>query len=384
MRVLVPFGTRPEIVKLSPVVTAFRDAGDQVVTVATGQHEDPLLAASFFADLAIEPDVRHELPAGDGPRMGALVEHAYADVATHAPEVVVALGDTNTVPAYALAARRAGVPLAHLEAGLRSFNPRSLEEVNRAIAAATASLQLAPTPLAAAFLRHEGQDDARVHVVGNPVTDVLRRLAPPPPRLGERDGVLVTAHRATNVDDPERLARLVAIVERLATAVTPVRFPVHPRTQDRLSSAGLLDRLTRTPGLQLEAPLRYPEMLAAIAVARVVVTDSGGLQEEAAWFGVPVVVLRTSTPRWEGVVTGSTRLVGLDADRALAAATELVTPSEQERIAAIPCPYGDGHVGPRVVRTVHEAFAAGLLDLAEPQLTSALPRAVADALQHTP
>jgi UDP-N-acetylglucosamine 2-epimerase (non-hydrolysing) len=275
--------------------------------------------------------------------MGALVEHAYADVATHAPEVVVALGDTNTVPAYALAARRAGVPLAHLEAGLRSFNPRSLEEVNRAIAAATASLQLAPTPLAAAFLRHEGQDDARVHVVGNPVTDVLRRLAPPPPRLGERDGVLVTAHRATNVDDPERLARLVAIVERLATAVTPVRFPVHPRTQDRLSSAGLLDRLTRTPGLQLEAPLRYPEMLAAIAVARVVVTDSGGLQEEAAWFGVPVVVLRTSTPRWEGVVTGSTRLVGLDADRALAAATELVTPSEQERSPARTVMVTSGH-----------------------------------------
>ena len=384
MRVLVPFGTRPEIVKLAPVVAAFRDTGDHVITVATGQHDEPLLAASFFADLAIEPDVRHDLPSGEGPRMGALVEHAYADVAAHDPEVVVALGDTNTVPAYALAARRAGVPVAHLEAGLRSFNQRSLEEVNRAIAAATASLQLAPTVLAAAFLRAEGHDDARVHVVGNPVTDVLRRLAPPPRPVDERDGLLVTAHRATNVDDPDRLARLVALLERLAATSASVRFPVHPRTHQRLTSAGMLDRLERSPGLRLEPPLRYPEMLEAIAAARVVVTDSGGLQEEAAWFGVPVVVLRTSTPRWEGVVTGSARLVGLDVDRALAAATELATPSEQERVAALPCPYGDGYVGPRVVTTVHDAAASGLLDLAEPQLTSALPDAVADALQHTP
>ncbi len=381
MRILVPFGTRPEIVKLGPVVRALDDSGDAVVTVATGQHDEPLLADAFFTDLALAPTVRHRLPAGQGSRMGALVEHAYADVATHVPDALIVLGDTNTVPAYALAARRAGVPIAHLEAGLRSFNPRSLEEVNRAVAAATASLHLAPTALAATFLRRAGHDGDRIQVVGNPITDVLRQLAPPARAIGERSGVLVTAHRATNVDDPERLARLTTLVERLAAELPPVRFPLHPRTRDRLADAGLLDGLAATPGLSLEDPLRYPEMLTAVADALIVVTDSGGLQEEASWFGVPVVVLRTSTPRWEGVVSGSTHLVGLEVERAIAAIRMLTTPRELDRVAALPCPYGDGHVGPRVVEAVHDASDRGLLTLAEPPLTSDLPAAVTDALE---
>ena len=384
MRVLVPFGTRPEIVKLAPVVAALRAAGDDVTTVATGQHDDPLLADTFFADLALEPDVRHSLPRGDGARLGALVEHAYDDVSAAGADVVLALGDTNTVPAYALAARRAAVPLAHLEAGLRSFNPRSLEEANRAVAAATASLHLAPTPLAAAFLRDEGHPEERIRVVGNPITDVLAHLAPPPRPLGDRAGTLVTAHRATNVDDPVRLAVLADLVRRLALGLGPVRFPVHPHTRARLAEANLLDQLAATPALHLEDPLRFPEMLEAIAGARVVVTDSGGLQEEASWFGVPVVVLRTTTPRWEGVVAGTTRLVGVDVERALLAAASLTTDEEQARIATVPCPYGDGQVGPRVASTLREARDTGLLTLGEPPLVDGLPARVADALEGAP
>jgi UDP-N-acetylglucosamine 2-epimerase (non-hydrolysing) len=222
-----------------------------------------------------------------------------------------------------------------------------------------------------------------VHVVGNPITDVLLRVAPPPLPVADRTGVLVTAHRATNVDDPERLARLAALVTRLAGEVGPVRFPVHPRTRARLADAGLLDGLASSSDVSLEEPLRYPEMLTAVAGARVVVTDSGGLQEEASWFGVPVVVLRTTTPRWEGVVAGSARLVGLDVEAALRAAGELSTVDEQARVAALPCPYGDGHVGPRTVTTVHDAAARGVLALTEPTLRAGLPDAVADALECT-
>ena len=380
MRVLVPFGTRPEIVKLAPVAAAMREADDDVVAVATGQHDDPLLADAFFADLSLEPDVRHTLPDGEAGRIGALLSHAYEDLAEGSFDLVVALGDTNTVPAYALAARRFGVPVAHLEAGLRSFNPRSLEELNRRVGAAAASLQLAPTDLAKRFLLDEGIAPERIKVVGNPITDVLRRLAPPRHEPATRDGIVVTAHRATNVDIPERLARLVDLVRRLAAEFAPVRFPLHPRTRARLEAAGALADLQATDGLLLEPPLRFAEMLEAIARARLVVTDSGGLQEEASWFGVPVLVLRTTTPRWEGVVAGTTALVGLEVERAVAMARELASEAAQTRAWNLPCPYGDGHVGPRVARALHEAEADGLLSLVEPALGQGVPAAVVDAV----
>jgi len=378
-RILVPFGTRPEIVKLAPVIEALHGAGHDVHSVATGQHDDPMLSEAFFADLTVDPDVRHVLPEGESARIGVLVAHAYEDVPRVEPDVVVVLGDTNTVPAYALAARRFGVPVAHLEAGLRSFNPRSLEEVNRRVGGVTASLQLAPTELAARFLRDEGIPPERIRVVGNPITDVLLRLAPPPRPPDDRHGVVVTAHRATNVDDPARLARLVELLRGLATDVGSVRFPVHPRTRARLEETGALATLERTPGLQLEPPLRYADMLDAVAGARVVVTDSGGLQEEASWFGVPVVVLRTTTPRWEGVLAGTARLTGLDVDAARTAVRELGEATAQEHAAGLPCPYGDGHVAARVVDALADAERRGLLGITEPALGAALPPAVTNA-----
>jgi UDP-N-acetylglucosamine 2-epimerase (non-hydrolysing) len=376
MRILTAFGTRPEIVKLAPVVAALRSAGHDVRAVATGQHDDPAMSDVFFDDLSLVPDVRHRLPDDEPGRVGMLLAHAYEDIAAATPDVVVVLGDTHTVPAYVLAARRFGVAVAHLEAGLRSFNPRSLEETNRRIGAAAASLQLAPTELAARFLRDEGIDPRRIRVVGNPITDVLRRLAPPRRPLESRAGVLVTAHRASNVDSPDRLGQLVELLRVLASDLPPVRFPVHPRTRARLDDAGSLSALEGTPGLHLETPLPYPEMLDAIASVQVVVTDSGGLQEEASWSGVPVVVLRTTTPRWEGVIAGTTRLTGLDAERARVATLELATPFELERAAALPCPYGDGHVAARVVDELAHAERAGLLSLTEPVFGAALPPAV--------
>lgn len=379
-RVLVPFGTRPEIIKLAPVVHALRAAGHGVTTVDTGQHADPAMAGDVQRELGLRPDVRLRLP--DGPaRVGALMNGATEAVAGYRPEVVLALGDTHTVPAYALAARAAGVPFAHLEAGLRSYNDRSIEEVNRRVAAVAAQLHFAPTPRAAAFLAAEGIDQERVFVVGNPVVDALlaRRAEPVP--VDRREGVLVTAHRASNVDDPERLARLVRLVGELASEVGPVLFPVHPRTAGRLDEYGLAGTLAGCPGVTRREPLPYDELLHALAAARIVVTDSGGLQEEAAYFGVPVVVLRRSTPRWEGVELGSTVLTGLTTDGeaawALAAAHRLTRPHELARIAALPCPYGDGHTGERVAAILAEPATTHLLDLTEPDFTG-------DALPWTP
>ncbi|GLW27668.1 non-hydrolyzing UDP-N-acetylglucosamine 2-epimerase [Actinoplanes regularis] len=372
-RIMVPFGTRPEVIKLAPVVHALRAAGHHVTTVDTGQHQDAAMSIDVQRALGLTADVRLT-PAAGSSRLAALVAGATEALAAHPADLdlVLALGDTHTVPAYALAARSAGLPFAHLEAGLRSFNPRSLEEINRRVAAATAQLHFAPTARAAAFLAGEGIAEERIFVVGNPVVDALRErgIRPVPP--ADRTGVLVTAHRASNVDDPARLARLVDVVGRL-TAIGPVRFPIHPRTRKRLAEHGLLDRLTALPGVVCEDPLPYDDLLSALADSRVVVTDSGGLQEEAAYLGVPVVVLRRSTPRWEGVEAGAAVLTGITSDdeagRAVAAAHRLSAPAELARIAQLPCPYGDGHTGTRIARLLAEQSMDALLALDEPDYT---------------
>jgi UDP-N-acetylglucosamine 2-epimerase (non-hydrolysing) len=371
-QVLVPFGTRPEVVKLAPVVAALGAAGHRVTVVDTGQHTDPALSSELQAALGLAVDHRGVLPTEPAARTGALHAQAAEVVARFRPELVLALGDTSTVPAYALAARAAGVPFAHLEAGLRSLNPRSVEEVNRRVAAAVAQLHFAPTPRAAAFLAAEGVLSERVFVVGNPVVDTLvaRGLRRVP--VQARDGVLVTAHRPTNVDDPTRLKRLVGVLDELAERYGPVTFPVHPRTAARLEQAGLRSALDR-PGLTVTGPVGYDRLLHLLAGARLAVTDSGGIQEEAAFLGVPVVVLRGSTPRWEGVEAGTTTLAGLADDSAAAAVLEAAerhtTPEAQRRAAALPCPYGDGTAGPQVAAVLADPRTDALLRLDEPDFT---------------
>jgi UDP-N-acetylglucosamine 2-epimerase (non-hydrolysing) len=374
VNVLVPLGTRPEIVKLAPVVAALRDRGVGVRVVATGQHTDPNLSDAFFDDLGLQPDDRWQL-AGDEPaRVAAILEAAYRELADHRPDAVVLLGDTNTVPLFCLAARRHRVPVVHLEAGLRSFNPTSLEEVNRRVAAATAALHLAPTDQAARFLEAEGVAAERIRVVGNPGLDVVRTSGVAPVPVAERAGMVLTAHRATNVDDPQRLEALVKLALRLADAAGPVTLTLHPRTRARLEAAGAMAALA-DGGVRLVDPLPYHEMLRLVASSRVAVTDSGGLQEEAAWVGVPVVVLRRSTPRWEGVAAGTSVLVGLDVDRALEAVERLCTPEEQARIAAAPCPYGDGRTAERVADLLADPAIAPLLAIDEPDFVDREPPA---------
>jgi UDP-N-acetylglucosamine 2-epimerase (non-hydrolysing) len=370
--VLVPFGTRPEVVKVAPIVTALRTAGHRVTVVDTGQHTDPALSAHVQQDLGLVPTRRFQLPAAPSARVGALHADAATAVRDARPDVVLALGDTNTVPAYALAARAAGVAFAHVEAGLRSFNDRSIEEVNRRVAAAAAQVHFAPTERAAAFLRAEGVPEERVFVVGNPAIDTLASRGVAPVPVERRAGVLVTAHRPTNVDDPVRLGRLVRVVRALADEVGPVLFPMHPRTAARLDSTGLAGELEH-PGVTVSGPVGYGSLLSALASSRLAVTDSGGIQEEAAWLGVPVIVLRSSTPRWEGVEAGTTTLAGLADDGAvtavLSAAAVHTSAEGQARAASAPCPYGDGTTGARVAAVLSDARTDALLELCEPDFT---------------
>ena len=373
MKLLVPFGTRPEIIKLAPVIAAVLAAGFDTRVVATGQQADPSMSDEMTRALGVVPADTWELPADGSERFGAILTRADREIATTRPDVVLLLGDTLTVPAFSLAARRHGVPVAHLEAGMRSFNETSMEELNRRVAAAAASLHLAPTERAASFLLREGIEADRIRVVGNPVIDALRSRGVKRTPIEDRAGVVVTAHRATNVDIPERLADLVALIARLQREIGPVTFPVHPRTAQRMADSGA-DTVLAEAGVTLLMPLGYDAMLDLVGRAQVVVTDSGGLQEEAAWLGVPVVVLRRSTPRWESVDAGLAVLAGLDAELAVDACRRFVARDEQERVAATACPYGDGHTADRVVELLSDPAVVDLLRLREPDFTGgALP-----------
>jgi UDP-N-acetylglucosamine 2-epimerase (non-hydrolysing) len=369
----VALGTRPEVIKLAPVVAALRASGHRVRCVATGQHSEPRLYADMFAELDCVPDAVWQLAGSEGARVGQLLTHAYDDLAAHPPEAVLVLGDTYTAPLVAMAARRAGAGVVHVEAGLRSFNERSTEESNRRMLAALATVHLAPTDMAAGFLRREGVPDARIRVVGNPVVDAIRLAGVVRTPLPSRAGVLLTAHRATNVDHPARLAELVTVIRGLAARHDDVLFPVHPRTRHRLQVNGWWDALAITPGLRLVDPLPYGEMLRRISACRLVVTDSGGLQEEASYLGVPVVVMRSTTPRWEGVASGAAVLAGLDATRVLEAAERFDDTAELERVAGLPCPYGDGHSAARIVTALADPELRALLMPREPELSASAP-----------
>lgn len=364
MKVLIPAGTRPELIKLAPIVHALRASGVQLRVVATGQHYDVEMVDVLDGPLTFDVDVRWELPSDRAERLGALTANAHRELAATDPDLVVVLGDTHTVPVFCLAARAARRPVVHVEAGLRSFNETSTEEVNRLTAAAAASLHLAPTEAAARLLRRRGVAAERVRVVGNPIIDVLRLSGIRPVEPEQRTGAVFTAHRATNVDDPDRLRTLVAICLDLAESHAPVVFPLHPRTQSRLERDGLDRPLRDHAGVRLSPPLAYRDMLAALAAARIIVTDSGGIQEEAAWLGVPTVVLRHSTPRWEGVHERLAVLTGVDRDRVARAVAAMTRPDELARVAAAGCPYGDGHTADRIAELL---TAPGLVEELAPR-----------------
>lgn len=326
MRILTIIGNRPQFVKLAAVSSLLRERHDEVL-VHTGQHHDHELSQIFFDELRLPvPDVQLGIAGGTNvsqtSRMLAALEPL---VDGHRPDLVLVYGDTNSTLAGALVAAQSDVALAHVEAGLRSFDRGMPEEVNRVVCDALAALLLAPSPSAATNLEREGVI-GRTVVTGDVMGDVVLRLRDgvDVPAVCAAHGVepgeflLITAHRVGNVDDPARLEALVTLIETLPP---PSLFPVHPRTRARLEEAHLLARLDAT-GTTLLPPLGYGETIALTTAARAVLTDSGGLQKEALWLGTQCLTLRPVTEWTETVESGWNTIVDLDpgrVDRALAA-----------------------------------------------------------------
>ena len=349
MRVLTVIGNRPQFVKAAAVSDRLRAVATEVM-VHTGQHYDDALSKVFFDDLAL-PRPEHRLDAGGGTntaqtaRMLASLE---ALLRAEEPDLVLVYGDTNSTLAGALAAAQARVPVAHVEAGMRSFDRAMPEELNRVLTDHASDLLLCSSQVAADNLAAE-RVAGRVEVVGDVMVDVAAMVGP---RVKEREDILarfgvaakdfllVTAHRAGNVDDPARLARLVDL---LLAVPGPVLLPLHPRTRARLTETGLLERLGS--GVKLTDPLGYLDFTALLQHARAVLTDSGGVQKEAYLAGVPCVTLRDTTEWVETVEVGWNVLVDLDAEAAVAALDKTPPPDR-------PALYGDGRAGERVVQAL--------------------------------
>ncbi len=349
MKVLTVIGNRPQFIKAAAVTPALRERHDEVM-VHTGQHFDDELSAVFFEELGL-PAPERELGIALGSnssqtaRMLGALEPLLSEMA---PDAMLVYGDTNSTLAGALAGAQARVPVAHVEAGMRSFDRSMPEELNRVLADHASTLLLCSSEVAAANLAREGVE-GRTQVVGDVMVDVALTVQPRASRrldlvqaheLEPGAYVLVTAHRAGNVDDPARLAQLVDL---LIAVPAPVLFAVHPRTRARLEAAGLLARLEQA--VRLAPPLGYIELTALVCNSRAVMTDSGGLQKEAYLAGVPCITLRPNTEWTETVERGWNTLVDLDKQRALEAL-------EREPPAERPPLYGDGRAGERVVQAL--------------------------------
>ena len=348
MKVLTVIGNRPQFIKAAAVTPELRRAHEEVM-VHTGQHFDEELSAVFFNELGLPaPDRELGVSLGSNAsqtaRMLAALEPVINEIA---PDVVVVYGDTNSTLAGALAGAQAGVPVAHVEAGLRSFDRSMPEELNRVLVDHCSEILLCPSEAAVLNLEREGVPGP-IDQVGDVMVDVALKVQPHArhrtdllDHRGVRRGqyVLATAHRPGNVDEPARLRELA---ELLLSMPCPVVWSVHPRTRDRLHSNGLLERLTEAKQLILTPPLGYLELAALLCNARAVMTDSGGIQKEAYLAGVPCITLRTITEWGETVERGWNTLVDLDR-QAAARALSREPPAERPPL------YGDGRAAERVV-----------------------------------
>ena len=353
MHVLCVAGARPNFMKIKPVMDSAEGRGLRTTLVHTGQHYNPELSDVFFDDLGLRPPDHHlEVGSGTAAEQVAKVMVAFEPLVERLrPDAVVVVGDVNSTLAASLVASRTAALVAHVEAGLRSRDWGMPEELNRTVTDRVSDLLFAPSEDAAENLRAEGFRDDQIHVVGNVMVDSLlanrsRALAlNVADRLGVGDAYgVVTLHRPSNVDDREVFERLLGALGEIAKNL-PLIFPVHPRT------AGILKSVEVPPGIVLSDPLGYLDFLSVQSGARLVLTDSGGIQEETTMLGIPCLTLRTTTERPITISEGTNRLVGVDPEKIVSAAAEALSGTVSTRRP----PLWDGRAGERIVDVLEKA-----------------------------
>lgn len=357
MRIVSVVGARPQFIKAAPVCRALR-ANHEEILVHSGQHYDYAMSDVFFEQLGIPaPDYNLAVGSGSHARQTAEMLPPLEDLfAELAPDAVLVYGDTNTTLAAGLAAAKLNISVAHVEAGLRSFNRTMPEEVNRVVVDHVSELLLCPTMASVANLRTEGITEG-VHLVGDVMLDTARffaERADAAPVLAahgvEPDGYyLATVHRAATSDSAEALESVMRAFGRLGK---PVIWAIHPRTRKNLGDFGLDGLLGELTNLRAVDPIPYVETVGLLRNAAALLTDSGGMQKEAYFFGIPCVTLREETEWVETVALGWNTLVGTDGDAIVEAATRGFIPAERPDV------YGDGHAAEKIVTALEERFEA--------------------------
>lgn len=356
MRLVHIVGARPNFMKVAPVfqaLTYYPAVSQQIVH--TGQHYDANMSDIFFRQLGLpRPDINLGVGSGSHAVQTAQVMMKFeAAIGEHRPELVLVYGDVNSTVAVALVCAKLGITVGHVEAGLRSFDRTMPEEINRLLTDQIADLLFTPSTDGDENLKREGVDPTKIHFVGNVMIDTLIRLRPQAealwPDLQERWGLgqfgLVTLHRPGNVDDPFMLTNILTALNELGQQL-PLLFPIHPRTRQRIASHQLQ---SLTTNLLLTEPIGYLEFLALQQKATLIITDSGGIQEESTFLGTPCLTVRQNTERPVTVTVGTNRLVGLDMNRLLAEARHIL--AGQVKVGHIP-PLWDGRAGERIAEIV--------------------------------
>jgi len=369
-KILCVVGARPNFMKIAPIMAALRQPSVPLEArlVHTGQHYDVAMNQQFFTQLGIPtPDIDLEVgSASHAVQTAEIMKRFEPVVDTERPVAVLVVGDVNSTIACALVAAKKGITVVHVEAGLRSDDRTMPKEINRVLTDQISDLLFTTERAALAHLTREGIDPARVYFVGNVMIDTLRAslsrttspeqtlAAVPNPAefLGEPGYGVLTLHRPSNVDDPVALTRLLTMLSELSHQV-PLVFPVHPRTRGMIEKAGL-STIFDHPRLCCLPPLGYLEMLGLMQRARLVLTDSGGIQEETTALGVPCLTLRENTERPITVTEGTNTVVGTDPDRILATARD--TLASGGKAGRIP-EYWDGHAAERIAAILANAFA---------------------------
>lgn len=364
-QVLCIVGARPNFMKIAPIMRAFAQA-ESVLSARllhTGQHYDAAMKHAFFEQLHIpEPDIDLEVGSGSHAQQTADIMKRFEPVLDdNSPAAVLVVGDVNSTIACALVAVKKGIPVIHVEAGLRSGDRQMPEEINRILTDQLSDLLFTTEESAEDNLALEGIDRSKVHFVGNVMIDtLLYNLEYAVPAATTLSGIdvaaddygLVTLHRPSNVDDPEVLKRLLSVLGAISER-TPLLFPMHPRTESRIADAGLGD-LLNSYAITTLPPQGYLEMLGLMRDARVVLTDSGGIQEETTALGVPCITLRENTERPITVTSGTNTIVGTDADRIMACYEEVVTSGGKAgRVPEL----WDGRAAQRIVSVINNWVA---------------------------
>jgi UDP-N-acetylglucosamine 2-epimerase (non-hydrolysing) len=351
MNIALVLGTRPEIIKMSPVIRECERRSLDFFIMHTGQHYSYNMDRVFFEQLKL-PEAKYNLDVGSGThgeQTGKMMAGIEKVLMQEKPDAVLVQGDTNTVLAGALAAVKLGIKVGHVEAGLRSYDRRMPEEINRVLADHASDYLFAPTEKAKNILLHEGIPENSIFVTGNTIVDAVHqnlKIAKEKNTLEElniepKDYFLVTAHRQENVDDPERFAGIMNGLDKLSREFgIPVVYPIHPRSRKRMQEF----RIKTNGSIRLIDPVDFLDFLQLESNARLVLTDSGGVQEETCILGVPCVTLRDNTERPETVEVGSNMLAGIEPERIVKCARNMLGRSNGWKN-----PFGDGKAAERIV-----------------------------------